>query len=284
MNRIQKKCFIASAGFHLFLLLILFLGPAFLPRDRETDSRQPIDFVPIKTIDDVLQGGGNPKAQSPPTPVPPTPQPPAAKPPVQKPQQPKEVVPEAEPSKPVPREPDLSDAKQTKKLPDVSLKPMTRPKNKSDAKQKARESSSQTDVAEEQRKQLTKNLRDAVRNLRGDLSSSTTVEMPEFKGPGGGGVPYANFLDGVRKDYTDAWIVPEGVTDDQATAIASVTIQRDGTVLEAHILTPSGNALADQSVEAVLRRVKRTVPLPDGAKENQRTVKIKFNVKAKLLG
>ena len=108
--------------------------------------------------------------------------------------------------------------------------------------------------------------------------------MPEFKGPGGGGVPYANFLDGVRKDYTDAWIVPEGVTDDQATAIASVTIQRDGTVLEAHILTPSGNALADQSVEAVLRRVKRTVPLPDGAKENQRTVKIKFNVKAKLLG
>jgi protein TonB len=282
MNRIQKKCCIASTGLHLFLLVILFTGPAFLPRDRQPDSRPPIDFVPIKTIDDALQGGGNPKAQSPPTPVLPTPQPPAAKPPVQQPvQQPKE---EPETPKPAPREPDLPDARQTKKLPDVSLKPVTRPKDKSDAKQKARESSSQTDAAEEQRKQLTKNLRAAVRNLRGDLSSSTTVEMPEFKGPGGGGVPYANFLDGVRKDYTDAWIVPEGVTDDQATAIASVTIQRDGTVLEAHILTPSGNALADQSVEAVLRRVRRTVPLPDGAKENQRTVKIKFNVKAKLLG
>ena len=78
--------------------------------------------------------------------------------------------------------------------------------------------------------------------------------------------------------------MPEGVTDDQATAIASVTILRDGTVREAHIISPSGNALADQSVEAVLRRVKQAVPLPDGAKENQRTIKIKFNVKAKLLG
>ena len=30
MNRLQKKCFIASAGMHLLLVLILIIGPAFL--------------------------------------------------------------------------------------------------------------------------------------------------------------------------------------------------------------------------------------------------------------
>jgi TonB family protein len=103
-------------------------------------------------------------------------------------------------------------------------------------------------------------------------------------GPGGGGVPYANFKDAIRKKYTDAWLVPDGVTDDSAVATASVTIARDGKVLDARIIIPSGNALADQSVEAALRRVTFAVPLPEGAKEDQRTVKIKFSVKAKLLG
>jgi TonB family protein len=199
-------------------------------------------------------------------------------------QQPKPVVPQPEQPKPIQRDRESFDTKSEKKLPDVSLKQVTRPKNKTDAKQKPRDSDSQTDAAEKQRTQLAKAARNAARNLSGELSSSTTVEMPEFKGPGGGGVPYANFLDGVRKIYTDAWILPEGVTDDQATAIASVTIARDGRVIEAHITAPSGNPLADQSVEAVLRRVRQAVPLPDGAKENQRTIKIKFNVKAKLLG
>ena len=73
----------------------------------------------------------------------------------------------------------------------------------------------------------------------------------------------------------------DGVTDDEATATASVTIARDGTVLNSKLIQRSGNALADQSVEMVLRRVTFAAPLPDGAKESQRTVTIKFSVKAK---
>ena len=75
--------------------------------------------------------------------------------------------------------------------------------------------------------------------------------------------------------------MPDGVTDDEATATASVTIARDGTVLNSKLIQRSGNALADQSVEMVLRRVTFAAPLPDGAKESQRTVTIKFSVKAK---
>jgi len=272
MNRTQKKCVVAATGFHLLLLLILFIGPAFLSSNQKGEDRALIDFVPLKTIDEALSGGGNPNARPPaPAPPPVQPQPPAPR--------PQPIVQPPEPPKPVQRDPDISDTKPAKKLPDVSLKPMVRPKNKTTAKQKSTTTSdSQSDAADERQAQLAKAARNVARSLQEGLSSSTTVEMP---GPGGGGVPYANFLDGVKKIYSDAWIVPDGVTDDEATATASVTIARDGTVLSARVTRPSRNALADASVEATLRRVTHAVPLPENAKEDKRTVTIKFNVKAK---
>jgi TonB family protein len=274
MNRMQKKCVVASTGFHLLLVLILFIGPAFLSSNKESENRPLIDFIPLKTIDEALAGGGTPNPRPPQAePQPPAPQPPTATP------QPEQVKP-VDPPKPQPRDPDSFDTKPAKKLPDVSLKKVTRPKDNKNAKQQASaNANAQTDQRETQ---LAKAAQNAARTLREGLSSSTNVELPD--GPGGGGMPYANFLDALKKIYTDAWLLPDGVTDDSATATASVTIARDGRVLDARVIAPSGNALADQSVEAVLRRVTHAVPLPEGAKESQRTVKIKFNVKAKLLG
>jgi protein TonB len=274
MNRLQKKCFFAATGFHLLLLVILFVGPAFLSSNQKGDDRPPIDVVPYKTIDEALSGGGNPNAR-PPAPAPP---PPASRPQPAAPR-PEPVVQPPEAPKPVQRDPDTFDTKPANKLPDVRLKPVTRPKNKPTAKQKTTTTSdSQSDAADERQIQFAKAARNAARSLQDGLSSSTTVEMP---GPGGGGVPYANFLEGVKKIYSDAWIVPEGVTDDEAAAMASVIIARDGKVISSKIIRPSGNALADASVEATLRRVTYAVPLPENAKENQRTVTIKFSVKAK---
>ena len=112
----------------------------------------------------------------------------------------------------------------------------------------------------------------------GTGASSTEVRL---HGPGGGGVPYANFLQAVKSRYVRAWSVPDGVTDDSATAVADVTIARDGTVIEARIVKPSGNAAVDRSVRSVLDRVTWAAPLPDSASENQRTVTIHFNVRAK---
>jgi TonB family protein len=265
MNRTQKKCIVASAGFHLSLLLLLLVGPAFLSPDRKSEDRPLLDFVPLKTIDEAFSGGGNPNARPPQAaPPPPAPQP--------QPPQPQRAVEPPEPPRPAPREPETFSTRPAKKLPDVSLKEVVRkPKNTGPAR-------SPSNAADERRAQLAAAARQAVQNLREGLASSTTVEMP---GPGGGGVPYANFLDAVKKIYSDAWIVPDGVTDDEATTTASVTIARDGTVLSAKIIRRSGNGLADASVEAALRRVTFAVPLPDSAKENQRTVTIKFNVKAK---
>jgi protein TonB len=229
-----------------------------------------IDFIPLKTIDEALSGGGNPNARAQqPIPQPPAPQPQRVAP------QPKPVRQPA-PTKPVEREPAPSKKQPAKDLPDISLNKVTRRETGKPSKQKPAAPSNVKANA-----QLARAAQNAVQNIRQGMSSSTEIEL---SGPGGGGVPYANFLDALRKIYTDAWLVPDGVTDDSATATASVTLARDGTVLNAHIISRSGNALADESVQAVLRRVKHAVPLPDGAKENQRTVTIKFNVKAKLLG
>ena len=121
----------------------------------------------------------------------------------------------------------------------------------------------------------------AIDQIGGELSSGTSIKL---LGPGGGGVPYANFLQGVKKIYSDAWIVPDGIKDDTATVTASVTIARDGTVISSRILQRSGDAAVNSSVQMTLDRVRRVVPLPDDSKDNQRTVTINFNVKSKLLG
>jgi TonB family protein len=89
-------------------------------------------------------------------------------------------------------------------------------------------------------------------------------------------------LQALKTLYTDAWNVPDGA-DDDATITTSVTIAKDGTVLSAHIKRPSGNSIADTSVQLTLDRVRHAVPLPDDAKEDQRTVTITFSVKAKRL-
>jgi len=275
MNRLQKKCVIASTGVHLLLALVLIVGPAFVSPRAPQDDLPILDFVPMKTVDALVSGGGNPKAQ-PPAPAPePQPLPPASQPkvvlklPDPDPPKvaPKEVAPKPEES----LEPSL-DAKPKKPVLDLTLKPRSK-SSLDDAKAKA-EDKARTDA----QRRLANELGKIAQSIKSNTSGATTVELP---GPGGGGVPYANFLQAVKSVYANAWVVPDGVTDDQATAIASVTIARDGRVVKARITDRSGNTLVDQSVQATLDRVRYAAPLPDDAKEDQRTVNINFNVRAK---
>jgi TonB family protein len=282
MNRLAKKCFVAATGLHLLLLLILLIGPAFLSSNSKSDKVPLIDFVPVKTVDSAMSGGGNPKATASPPML-------AAPPPVPVPVPVPVVVPPTPPTPPVP----VKEVKPPKENSD-SLEPVTKPKPRkvevsttlvkrsTDTKaiskaQAAADAKAKTDA---QRK-LAERIDRTVDEIRDGLSGSTSVEL---KGPGGGGVPYANFLQAVKKKYSDAWTVPDGVTDDSATATAAITIARDGTVISASITRFSGNSEVDRSVKATLDRVRFAAPLPDDAKEDQRTVTINFNVKTKLLG
>ena len=288
MNRLQKKCFVASTGFHLLLLLILLIGPAFMASRNKPDTMPVLDFVALKTVDDALSGGGNPKANplpatfEKPQPVPPAPVPkpePPAPEKVRTPEPPKETV--SEPPKP--KEPDysLEPSKDRKpKKPNIDLNPITRPHDAlDDAKAKAEaEAREEARRERERRKRIASAIGNAANSLESSLSGSTSIEL---KGPGGGGIPYANFLEAVKSVYTHAWVVPDGVTDENATTAASVTIARDGTVVSSRITRSSGSPGVDQSVQRTLDRVKWAAPLPDTAKENERTVNINFNVAAK---
>jgi len=273
MNRLQKKCFFASTGFHLLLALILLVGPGFLSSRSKPENVSPIEFVVINPTDANIFGGGNPKGALPPPPVQPAPIPVAEKTPTPEPL-PKETAKEVTPPKE--ETPSLEPAKNSKPKIVVNTIPVLR-KTDAEAAAKVRAAAEAKATAERNRR-LAAAFNNAASNISENMSGSTTIEL---RGLGGGGVPYGNWLSALKKTYTDAWIVPDGVTDDSATVTATVTIARDGEVLSTSIIRGSGNSLVDHSVKATLDRVRNVLHLPDGVKEDQRTVTINFNVKSK---
>jgi len=275
MDRLQKKCFIVSAGFHLLLVLILVVGPAFLSSKSQAPEMPVLDFVPFKTVDAMVSGGGDPNGSVPkPAPVvqaqpetQPQPQPPPPAPP------PKPEVREPDPPKDTAKSDSLDASDQPKRKVEINKTLVTRPKDtQAEAKKRAEAQ------AREEARQFA-DVRTADR-ITSEISGGTSLEL---KGPGGGGVPYANFNQAVMSVYKRAWsgTVPNDATDEDVAAIASVTIARNGDVISARIVRSSGRSAVDRSVQAVLDRVKYAAPLPDDAKEDQRTVSITFNVNAR---
>jgi protein TonB len=289
MNRLQKKCFVGSAGIHLLLALILFVGPGFLSSPSTPDNFQVLDFVPAKTVDElVAPGGGDPKAKSPPpAPVPlPQPQPqPSAPPP--EPQPKPERIREPDPvpeTKPVAREEESFEPAKEKKPRkiEISTKLITRKRDTTEDRKTREEAEARREAKAlaDARRRLARQIGQAADYLGSELSGGTTVEM---QGPGGGGPSYANFMQALKSIYANAWVLPDGVEDNEAKTVASVTIARNGKVVSAHIIRFSGDAVVDHSVQTTLERVQKVPPLPENAKEDERTVNINFNVKAKRL-
>src|SRR5581483_2274095 len=277
---------IASAGIHLLLALILVIGPGFISSRNKHDDIPILDFVPVKTVDELISGGGNPKAKAAAAlPIPPPVQEPVA-PPAPAPQP--EPVKAREPDPPKPAEPvkpeedSLETAKQPKKPKIEISKTLVTRKRESDSDKKAKQeaqAAAEAKAVADARRRLARQLGQAADHIGSELSGGTTVE--DFKGPGGGGPSYANWRAAIKTIYENAWLLPEGVVDDDATTEATVTIARDGTVISFRITHLSGDSAVDRSVQAALDRVHQTRPLPDTAKEDQRTVTIKFSVRAK---
>ncbi|HEX3890349.1 MAG TPA: hypothetical protein VHX90_05805, partial [Verrucomicrobiae bacterium] len=175
MNRLQKKCVIATAGFHLLLLVILFVGPAFFNSKPKVDDSQVLDVIPANLIDAAFNSGVKGAQPPPPTPIvtPPQPQP------TPTPPTPKQIVqptPAPQPTlltkletyfKPEPK-PDLNPVEKPEKTPphkiEVNTQLVTRNSLKNSPTAKPKSNS-----------QAAKNL---VAELRSKLSSATQIEMP----------------------------------------------------------------------------------------------------------
>jgi len=239
--------------------------------------------------DEKISGGGSPRPPvnhpQPPVVQPevkPTPPPPEVKPEVK--QEKVEKVEKVEPVKIDHHDPDAEETKtdRTKKH-EVKTsdkvvklaKANTQPLNQNP-------STSATDANAKANEAWKKAVANAGKNISSGLSPTTKVEMPE--GTGGGGVSYAPYGQIVRKIYTDAWTVPDDMTEDEATIKVSVTIARDGQILSSRIVQPSGSAAANRSIQNTLDRIAVIgigIPFPAGAKESQRTFIMTFNLKAK---
>jgi TonB family protein len=286
MSRLQKKCFLGATSLHGLLLLALLIGPGFIKQPK-VDDIPMIEILPMMATDEKHSGGGMPRPAPAVQPQPvvqqqPQPTPPPARPePIQRPEP---TPPKAEPVKTEPPKVVQKDAEPVEKK-TTTVKPTHQIKVSSTvvklANNKTRTTRPTTSTATANNNtQVQQALSRVQNNLKAGLSSSTRVEMPE--GTGGGGVSYANYGQIVRKIYTDAWMVPDDMTDDEATVKVSVTVASSGKVLTARITQPSGSAAANRSIQATLDRITDIgYPFPQGAKESQRTFIMTFNLKSK---
>jgi protein TonB len=282
MARLPQKCFAASAGVHALLLVVLFVGPAFLSSKSKVDNSRILDVIPTKLIDAAFSGGGNPNG-TPPPPAPPIPRPQTPTPaPPAPPAPPPEPPREASPPRPDPRALEPTPDRKSR-LPDVSTKMVSHKRDNGKAT-KSPTTPSTTDSADQRmadaRKRAAALIGATARSLREDMSPGTTIEP---LGPGGGGEVYAPYDQAVQSIYWHAWKPPQDTASDAAVTKATVVIASDGTVLSARIIKPSGDASVDRSVQQALDRVTYIAPFPEGAKEKQRTYTIKFDLKARRL-
>lgn len=295
MNRLQKKCVIATAACHLLLLVILFLGPAFFWRHSEPDNLPMLKVIPSTAVDAALSSGvANPQPAPPPqqpqpqppepTPQPPTPEP-VVTPPTPAPEPVQPVEPKPEETKPEVEQPDdqpsIDPTPAPKPKPkhtiDVDLTPVhasTHKTHHAEATAQEQEQADREARAEERRRAAA--LQALTSSLEHGLSGGTDVQMP-----GAGAASYANYGQIVKSMYYDAWTTPDNDANESASPKVRVVIARDGTVISAHIIESSGDDAVDASVQQALDRVTTIQPFPDGATESQRTYTIKFNLKAK---
>jgi periplasmic protein TonB len=293
MNRLQKKCLVATAGFHLLLILILIVGPGFFRETPKPDDTQLLDVIPATAIDAALNSGvknAQPPAPTPPMIPPPKPivlpQPQPQPPPTPPPPAPQPVTPapsfvdrmknffKPEPETPAPT-PDDSPKPVEHKKPhkiNVDLSNVTRT---TVAKSEPHRTSDDSKREERLRASAIQN---AVRNLEKNFTPSTKVEMP-----GSSSVSYASYASIIKSIYTREWTPPDNAANDEANIKVSITVSSDGTVVSAHIVDPSGDSSVDDSVQRTLDRVTFIAPFPDGATEKEKTFIINFNLKAKRM-
>ena len=317
MNRLQKKCMMASGGLHVLLVLILFLGPAFLPKKPEAPTVEVLEILPVdpKMTDGRTHGGsGQPAvAESKPEQQPqaaqpqPTPPPPAPQPQPQPPQreEAKEEVKEVEPPKAKPQpepvekdDPDdfvIKTVKKPEKTPTKATSSSTTKKPSSSSKiefssviksprtSTTSRTTTRSDAVADSRAKALQDLAKAIGGARSNIGSrtrgGTTVEFPG--GDGSGGPVYVNYMQYVISAFDRAWIDPTDVDDERATVKTEIVVSRSGEIVSAKITSKSGISSLDRSVLRAINGVGKLPAFPEGARDSQRTFIINFNLKSK---
>ncbi len=293
MDRLSKKCVIASGIVHGTLVLLLIVGPAFLPSDKTLSSNEILTIIPdIASADGIAvigqgtpNGGRQNPTPPPPTPRPPTPTPPAPAPPVV---ERVKDTPKDDPRKltdndikPVERapkpDPDALEAAKPRK-PQVSLTPVVRKPSTATAKPNTSAADERAQArAEAQR--AARRFEAAANNI--STGASSGVEVGPIGVATGSGPSVAAFGDILRSIYFNNWREPSDATSEDAVVKATVTVARDGSVISARITKSSGDPAVDRTVQRTLENVTQIAPFPESWKESQRQFQLSFSLKAK---
>jgi protein TonB len=250
---------------------------------KEKMTVAPLRVVPTRLVDGPGGGGGNPNIQ---------PSNAQQKGDTLVPQPPKAATPPAQPQKkpqknPVKAPERVTSPKNTASKSDKSdkdaplvLKPS---KHANAAKARARQEEAEAKAAAAQAQAFAAATRGVAERIGSATEALTTGfaqgTAVEVWGPGGEATAdYAAFVEAI---YRDAWIVPNDLIDDDATAKVSITIARSGRVISARIVRRSGNLSLDRSVQRTLDKVKFVHEFPEGARDEERTYYINFNLNAK---
>ena len=294
MDRLGKKCFVASCGMHVVLVLVVLFGAAFFTPDKKPAPVENLTMIPSRLIDAALSGGGgNPKIAPSsakikgdtldPVPVQPAPVKPQVEPPkpkvIEKPKPPEPTPPKIETPKPttktIPKDPPKTTTK-PKEAP-LELTPVN--KSKTDREKARKEAEAKARAAEQAAQdRMAKALGNVRKNLKQGFTSGTAVEVG-----GPGGEAYASYRSFVFAAYDNAWQVQADVANDESTVIAQVVVHRTGRIISARIVDRSGHVAIDKSVQSALDRVDHLPPFPQGATDQERTFTIEFSLKAKRL-
>ena len=260
MSRLLKKCIFLSIGLHILLAAVLLICTAFFVA-KPDKIRPTLSMIAPDVLDNLL----NPQRVT--TPKPP-PQPPVRR--IVTPTPPRKVTP-TPPRKVTPK-------KQSPELKPTKSKVTPKPKRKTIKIARNTQTSEGATVRPKKNthpktpsvsaKQL-----NTIKSMRSQLSAAINVNVAGANAAAF--TSYANLVVGV---YRRAWepLIPSELARSRIAKV-SVTIRRDGRVLSARIVSRTGDAALDRSVQRALDRVSRIgKPFPSGSKDTQRSFTLDF--------
>lgn len=274
MTRLLKKCIFLSIGLHVLVAALLIAVAAFFITKPEKVA-PTLSMIAPEVLDNLLNPQSAP-VQPRVTPTPP--QPPvqrnrAPEPPTPRP--PKKVAPVPTPTPPKPLPKKASPTKKT--TPPKSTPPKKRPPIKINASTKTVNgggSTSRSPVTPPIRPSVnTEGLRKTVKNLRTQLSAGIKVNVS-----GANAAAFTSYAQYVVSVYRRTWepLIPKTLARSRV-AVVSVTVDRTGKVLSARVVSKTGDAALDRSVQSALDRVRSIgKPFPSGSNDSKRTFTLDF--------
>ncbi len=305
---LQKKCLTASAVVHGLMVLLVFVGSAFIPQPPKPPGTEfEIVNIPLDAlVEEPNVISGNPEAGRPPeiAPALPPAQPvqtpqtlpqtvtPPPQPQPDPPQQPKQVETRPDPVKTPPKpennpEPnpfDISKAKVIKNTPKQPDNPQQNFDLNKARKQTIKTTPSQTtdNTARndaERARQAAAQLSQALQGTRQALQNTGSrvgISYSDIIGPGGRA--QMSYDMAVAKIYENVFQRhPVASAANDSPVIVEVVVQRDGTVSSERVVQSSGRAQINRAVRQTLNEVNKVMPFPSDFKSDSRTIRINFN-------